>query len=54
MLNCHIFQMPSSPSQAALDGGAGGGETLECGTLYTFGLGKAGQVLIIVYFDMKL
>jgi hypothetical protein len=36
--------MSASPSQAAIDGGANGGETLSCGSLYTFGLGKAGQV----------
>ena len=36
--------MSAGPSQAAIDGGASGGETLSCGSLYTFGLGKAGQV----------
>lgn len=36
--------MSASPSQAAIDGGASGGETLSCGSLYTFGLGKAGQL----------
>jgi alpha-tubulin suppressor-like RCC1 family protein len=35
---------PVSPSQRAIDGGALGGDTLMCGSLYTFGLGKAGQL----------
>lgn len=35
---------PVTPSQKAIDGGANGGETLMCGSLYTFGLGKAGQL----------
>lgn len=35
---------PVSPSALAIEGGAMGGETLTCGSLYTFGLGKAGQL----------
>lgn len=33
-----------SPSDRAIEGGAMGGDTLMCGSLYTFGLGKAGQL----------
>ena len=33
-----------SPSERAINGGAMGGDTLMCGSLYTFGLGKAGQL----------